>query len=80
NTSSTFSTLPKQTKYDASLNENAPVLTDLPRSQSNNFPTLQTMLDQSVKDGQTQLPQPPPLLNGILLLDKMLKNSSMPND
>ncbi|CAF3469268.1 unnamed protein product [Rotaria socialis] len=80
NTSSTFSTLPKQTKYDASLNENAPVLTDLPRSQSNNFPTLQTMLDQSTKDSQTQLPQPPPLLNGILLLDKMLKNSSMSND
>jgi hypothetical protein len=51
---------------------NLPVRTDLSRTQSNDFPTLQTILNQSNKDIQTKLPQPPPLLNGILLLDKML--------
>lgn len=49
---------------------------DLPQTQSNNFPTLQTMLNQSTKLPQ---PQPPPLLNGILFLDKMLTKSSVSN-
>ncbi|CAF3462335.1 unnamed protein product [Rotaria sp. Silwood1] len=85
NTSSTFSTLPKQTKHDisiANINQNSPILTDLPRTQSNDFPTLQTILNPSIKDIQTKLPQPqpPPLLNGILLLDKMLAKSSITNN
>lgn len=54
NTSSTFSTLPKLSKRDLSI-----------PTQSNDFPTLQTIL------------QPPPLLNGILLLDQMLTRSSI---
>ncbi len=73
NTSSTFSTLPKQTKRQPSITNNNPTV--LPRTQSNDFPTLQTILYQS-----TKLPQPPPLLNGILLLDKMLTESSISND
>ncbi|CAF4039206.1 unnamed protein product [Rotaria sp. Silwood2] len=85
NTSSTFSTLPKQIKHDIlikNINQNSPILTDLPRTQSNDFPTLQTILNQSTKDIQTKLPQPqpPPLLNGILLLDKMLTKSSITNN
>jgi hypothetical protein len=81
NTPSTFSTLPKSTKHDQllSLNkgQNQPILTDLPQ---NHFPTLQTVLNQSSKDSQTKFPQPPPLLNGILLLDQMLTNSTGSND
>ena len=57
--------------------QNQPILTDLPR---NHFPTLQTVLNQSSKDSQTKFPQPPPLLNGILLLDQMLTNSTGSND
>ena len=53
-TPSTFCTLPKSNKRDT--NKNA------------DFPTLQTVMNQS------QFPQPPPLLNGILLLDQMLTN------
>lgn len=63
NTSSTFSTLPKL------------IQRDLPQTQSNDFPTLQTILHQS-----TKLPQPPPLLNGILLLDQMLTKSPISTD
>jgi hypothetical protein len=80
NTTSTFSTLPKQNKRDISIknkNQTSPILTDLPQTESDGFPTLQTMLNQSIKDSQTKLPQPPPLLNGILLLDKMLTKSSI---
>jgi hypothetical protein len=80
NTTSTFSTLPKQNKRDISItnkNQTSPILTDLPQTESDGFPTLQTILNQSIKDSQTKLPQPPPLLNGILLLDKMLTESSM---
>jgi len=80
NTTSTFSTLPKQNKRDISItnkNPTSPILTDLPQTESDGFPTLQTILNQSIKDSQTKLPQPPPLLNGILLLDKMLTESSM---
>ncbi|CAF1035712.1 unnamed protein product [Rotaria sordida] len=85
NTSSTFGTLPKQIKHDISItniNQNLPILTNLPQNQSNNFPTLQTILNQATKDIQTKLqqPQPPPLLNGIILLDKMLTKSSITND
>lgn len=47
------------------------ILPDLPRNQSNDFPTLQTVLQQN-----NPFPQPPPLLNGILLLDQMLANNS----
>ena len=89
-TPSTFSTLPKQTKRDLSTSSsitkgpNQLVLTDLPRNQSNDFPTLQTVLHQSSssssKDNQSKFPQPPPLLNGILLLDQMLTNSTGSND
>lgn len=61
NTTSTFSTLPKLTKRDP--------------TQSNDFPTLQTILQSS-----TKLPQPPPLLNGILLLDQMLTRSSVEDE
>ncbi len=57
--------------------QNQPILTDLPQ---NHFPTLQTVLNQSSKDSQTKFPQPPPLLNGILLLDQMLTNSTGSND
>ena len=80
NTTSTFSTLPKRNKRDITItnkNPNSPILTDLPRTESDGFPTLQTILNQSTKDMQTKLPQPPPLLNGILLLDKMLTKSSI---
>jgi hypothetical protein len=87
NTSSTFSTLPKQNKRDQSsssinnnTNSNQPVLTDLPRTRPNDFPTLQTILNPSCKSIQPKLPQPPPLLNGIFLLDKMLNKSSLSND
>ena len=84
NTSSTFSTLPKQNKRDMSITINnsksPPIQTDLSQNQSNDFPTLQTILNQSMKDSQTKLPQPPPLLNGILLLDKMLTKSSISNN
>lgn len=59
-TPSTFCTLPKSNKRDMNL----------PQSTGKNadFPTLQTVLNQN------QFPQPPPLLNGILLLDQMLTN------
>lgn len=77
NTPSTFSTLPKSNKRDpkpslsnGNQGSNQLILPDLPRNQSNDFPTLQTVLHQS------QYPQPPPLLNGILLLDQMLTNST----
>jgi hypothetical protein len=86
-TPSTFSTLPKQTKRDLSSSlsinkgSNQLILTDLPRNQSTDFPTLQTVLHQSSsKDNQSKFPQPPPLLNGILLLDQMLTNSTGSND
>ena len=65
NTSSTFSTLPKLSKRDLSIGSDH-------LTQSNDFPTLQTILQSSRK-----LPQPPPLLNGILLLDQMLTRSSI---
>jgi hypothetical protein len=75
NTRSTFSTLPKPAKRDlsSSINkgQNQPILTDLPQTH---FPTLQTVLNQTSKDNQPKFPQPPPLLNGILLLDQMLTN------
>lgn len=74
-TTSTFSTLPKQIKNDSKNlpnNDNKHILND--------FPTLQTVLNSSTKDVQTKLPQPPPLLNGILLLDQMLAKASMSND
>lgn len=81
NTPSTFSTLPKSNKRDpkpSSINvnqgSNQLILPDLPRNQSNDFPTLQTVLHQN------QFPQPPPLLNGILLLDQMLTNSTNLSD
>ncbi|CAF2717221.1 unnamed protein product [Rotaria sp. Silwood2] len=86
NIPSTFSTLPKSTKHDlsslSSINkqQHQPSLNDLPRNRSNNFPTLQTVLNQSLRNSQTKLPQPPPLLNGILLLDQMLANSTSSND
>ncbi|CAF1305545.1 unnamed protein product [Adineta steineri] len=82
NTTSTFSTLPKHHKRDIVITSRAtPVLlTDCSRNESNGFPTLQTMLNQSTKDMQSKLPQPPPLLNGIILLDKMLTKSSISND
>ncbi|CAF3939074.1 unnamed protein product, partial [Rotaria sordida] len=83
NTPSTFSTLPKSIKHDLStlsINKHQPSLNDLPRNQSNNFPTLQTVLNQSLRNSQTKLPHPPPLLNGILLLDQMLTSSTTPND
>lgn len=41
------------------------------KCDTSDFPTLQTILYQS-----TKLPQPPPLLNGILLLDQMLTKST----
>lgn len=57
------------------------IISDLPRNRSANFPTLQTVLNQSLKtNSQTKLPQPPPLLNGILLLDQMLTNSTSSTD
>lgn len=68
NTTSTFSTLPKPIKRDLPNNSQHP-------SQSNDFPTLQTILQSS-----TKLPQPPPLLNGILLLDQMLTRSSIDDE
>jgi len=85
NTPSTFSTLPKQTKRDLSSSSiskkyNQPILSDLPRHYQNGFPTLQTVLNPSLKDNQTKLPQPPPLLNGIRLLDQMLTNSTVSNN
>jgi hypothetical protein len=85
NSPSTFSTLPKLTKRDLSSSlsitkgPTSPILSDLPRNRLNDFPTLQTVLNQPSKDSQTRFPQPPPLLNGILLLDQMLTNSSGSN-
>lgn len=67
--------MPKKTIKTTS--NNSPTLNDLlQQPQTNTFPTLQTILNQSIKDIQAKLPQPPPLLNGILLLDKMLNKSS----
>lgn len=82
---STFGTLPKYTKYDPSTSSlckqhKQPILSDLPKHQHPNFPTLQTVLNQPFNSSQTKLPQPPPLLNGILLLDQMLTNSPTLND
>ena len=83
--SSTFSTLPKQSKHNLSSlsvnkQQNQPILSDLPRNRPNDFPTLQTIVNQSPKDNQTKFLQPPPLLNGILLLDQMLTTSTTSND
>ncbi|CAF1326528.1 unnamed protein product [Adineta ricciae] len=77
---STFSTLPKQTTREIIIsNHNSSLLPELSRTESNGFPTLQTILNQSAKDHQTKLPQPPPLLNGIILIDEMLTKSSISN-
>ncbi|CAF1616000.1 unnamed protein product, partial [Adineta ricciae] len=78
-TPSTFSTLPKQTKRDlsslaVSKSSNQSNLCDMPKTHQDGFPTLQTVLSSSTKETSTKFPQPPPLLNGILLLDQMLTN------
>ncbi|CAM4755086.1 unnamed protein product [Rotaria magnacalcarata] len=75
NTSSTFGTLPKPIKHDLST-----LSLNKQQNRSNNFPTLQTVLNQSLVNSQAKLPQPPPLLNGILLLDQMLTGSTTSND
>ncbi|UJR09245.1 hypothetical protein I4U23_013491 [Adineta vaga] len=78
---STFSTLPKPMKRDMIItNNSSSVLPELSRIESNGFPTLQTMLNQPMKEHQTKLPQPPPLLNGIILIDEMLTKSSISNN
>ncbi|UJR36927.1 hypothetical protein I4U23_029639 [Adineta vaga] len=74
-TPSTFSTLPKPTKRDLSS-----LAVNKTSNYQNGFPTLQTVLNSSTKENSTKYPQPPPLLNGILLLDQMLTNSTIRND
>ncbi|CAF1405816.1 unnamed protein product [Adineta steineri] len=80
--SSTFSTLPRQTKRDISTLGQQPqsILSDSQRNRQNGFPTLQTILNPLTKDNQTKYPQPPPLLNGIRLLDQMLTDSAESSD
>lgn len=70
NTASTFGTLPKQgNRRDPSSSRvyehHAPILSDLPRSRLT-----------AAKDSPIHFPQPPPLLDGILLLDQMLTRTN----
>jgi hypothetical protein len=78
-TTSTFSTLPKLTRRDSLSTQHGqrtPVLSDLSRHRQHEFPTLETVLQSSLHDHQHGLPQPPPLLNGIRLLDRMLTKTN----